>query len=476
MVKLGYDPIELEDVWGGASADTVVETSRDSERSQSPSDAGQRSDAGKQLWLDEEYPLWDLNGDGIAERLFVHRIGDRILKVLEVEEQPYSLWSPFPMQHRLIGQSIADKTMDIQRIRSVLLRQALDSLYIANSPRTLVDEGSITVDTIDDLLTVRPGALIRYKNNAPAPLQQVDTSPTAFQAMEMMSSERESRTGVTRQSQGLNPDTLNKTATGMAMLQASSQQIELYVTRNFAEMIVAPVFGKRYRLMRLHGQPFRMKIEGKYTTVDPRRWPEEIDMSISVGLGTGNKDERIQLRMGLLGIQKEIRLSGSGMVQDEQIYQNVKRLISDSGMGPAADYIVDPANLPPAQPQPDPEALKVEALAQQKQAELQSAHEQAIAKLQLQQEAQQASDALKAQANDQTLQLQAAAAEQAAQLARDKASEEARLAQEKQAFEIMMAERRFAFEQEMAAKKHEQAESMAEADLPSNRPGGSLAE
>jgi len=477
LIALGYDRDVLETIWSNAPADTVVEQARDSDRGKDRQSVGQRTDANKQLWLDEEYPLYDIDGDGIAERVFVHRIGNRLLKVVPVEEQPYSLWSPFPMQHRLIGQSIADKTMDIQRIRSVLLRQALDSLYIANSPRTLVDEQSITVDTIDDLLTVRPGALIRYKGNAPAPLQQEDTSQTAFTAMEMMSSERESRTGVTRQSQGLNPDTLNKTATGMAMLQASSQQIELYIARNFAEFIVAPIFAKRYRLMRQYGQPFRMKIEGKYTTVDPRRWPEEIDMSISVGLGTGNKDERIQLRMGLLGIQKEIRMSGSGMVQDEQIYQNVKRLVSDSGLGVAADYIVDPSTLPPADPQPDPDMAKVQAEAAQKQAELESAHQQAMAKLQLQQEAQQATDALKAQANQQDMDLKAAQAAQQANLAEARAAEEARLAQEKQAFEMELALQRFAFEQDMARKKHAADEAAANDDsIPSNRPGGSLAE
>lgn len=475
LVKLGYDPELLSTIWNDAPNDTIVEQARDAERGQSRQTIGQRQGADKLLWLSEEYPLYDLDGDGIAERLFVHRIGNQILKVMPVDEQPYSLWSPFPMQHRLIGQSMADKTMDIQRIRSVLLRQALDSLYLSNSPRTLVEESSITVDTVDDLLTVRPGALIRYKSTKPEPLQQLDTSATSFQAMEMMSSERESRTGVTRQSQGLNPDTLNKTATGMAMLQASSQQIELYVTRNFAEMIVAQIFAKRYRLMRKYGQPFRMKIEGKYTTVDPTKWPEEIDMSISVGLGTGNKDERIQLRMGLLGIQKEIRMAGSPMVGDEQIYQNVKRLVSDSGLGPASDYIIDPSEIPPQPPQPNPETLKVQADAMQSQAQLQSAHEQAMAKLQIQQEQQQQEAQIKAQANQQDIQLRAAKAAQESQLADAKAAKEAQLADNRQAFEMDLAERRFAFDQEMARKKHEQA-VQSDDNISGARPGGSLAE
>lgn len=477
LVKLGYDAETLNDMWVAAPADTVVEQARDSERSQSRLSVGQRTGASKLMWLDVEYPLYDLDGDGIAERLFVHRLGNTLLKVMRVDEQPYSLWSPFPMQHRLIGQSTADKTMDIQRIRSVLLRQALDSLYISNAPRTLVDEASITVDTIDDLLNVRSGALIRYKGKEPIPLQQNDTSATSFQAMEMMSSERESRTGLTRQSQGLNPDTTNKTATGMAMLQQNADQIELYVTRNFAEGIVMPIFAKRYRLMRKYGKPFRMKIEGKYRTIDPSKWPEDIDMSINVGLGTGNKDQRLQYRMSLLGVQKEAMMSGLRIVGEEQIYQNIRGLVQDSGIpGSPSQYVLDPATLPPADPKPDPEAAKVEAEAQTQQQKDAQAHQQAMSRLQLQQEAQQADNALRAQANAQDMQIKAASAQQAAQLADAKAAKEAQLAEDRQLFEMNLAERRFSFDQEMAEKKHELAESTADQSIPGNRPGGSLAE
>lgn len=486
LVKLGYDPADLEPIWGNAPADTVVSQARDSERSKDLNSVGQRPGADKMLWLDEEYPLWDFDGDGIAERLFVHRIGQFVLKVMPVDEQPYSLWSPFPMQHRLIGQSVADKTMDIQRIRSVLLRQGLDSQYLSNSPRTLVDEGSITVDTIDDLLTVRPGGLIRYRGNAPQPLQQQDTSEVAFNGMEMMSNERESRVGVTRQSQGLNPDSINKTASGLAMNIQSAQQIELYICRNFAELAVAPMFAKRYRLMRRFGQPFRMKIQGKYVTVDPRAWPEEIDMSINVGLGTGNRDQKLQYRVQLLGIQQQIMMGGLPIVGPEQIYQNVKALIEDSGIGSASDYVLDPATLPPQEPQPHPDAIKALAQEQTAQQQAAQAHEQAMLKLQMQQQDQQAQNAIKANAAQQDLDTKQAIADQQAQLANAKAQHEAtladskaraeaELAQNRQAFEMDLAERRFAFDQEMARKKHQQADE-SDDSIAGNRPGGSLAE
>lgn len=471
LVKLGYDVTELEGLVGDGNTDTRLEQARDAGRSLDRNSIGNRAGANKLIWLEEEYPLYDLNGDGIAERLFVHRVGNVILNVMEVDEQPYSLWSPFPRQHRLVGDGTAGKVSPFQRIRSVLLRSGLDSLYLSTAPRTLVDEGSMTVDTIDDLLTVRPGGLIRYKGTAPAPLVQQDTSQTAFNAMEMMAGEREGVTGVTRQSQGLNPDTMNKTATGMGMLMAQSQQIEQYVTRNFAEFIVASMFAKRYRLMRRHGQPFRMKIEGKYRTIDPRKWPEDIDMNINVGLGTGNKDQKIGARMSLLQIQQGIVQAGGRIVTEKQVYENVRGYVQDSGIGSPSEYVLNPDDLPPAPPQQDPEAVKAQADAQTQQAKDAQAHDLAMNRLMLAESEANAKNDLAARQQDFDL---AAAREKealAAELARDRATFEAQLAMDRQQFDMRMAEERLAFDQSLARQKAQPAEDAA---LPGLRPGGDL--
>lgn len=472
LVKLGYDPALLETLTGAGAGGEAVEKARDADRSNAKDSVGRRTGANKLVWLEEEYPLYDLNGDGIAERLFVHRVGNVILNVMEVDEQPYSIWSPFPAAHRLVGDSTADKTMDIQRIRSVLLRSGLDSLYLSTAPRTLIAEEAMTVDTIDDLLTVRPGGLIRYKgSSAPTPLQQQDTSSLAFQGMEMMSAERESRTGVTRQSQGLNPDTMNKTATGMGMLMAQSQQIELYITRNFAEGIVASIFAKRYRLMRKYGQPFRMKIEGKYRTVDPRRWPADIDMNINVGIGTGNKDQKLAARNALFQIQQGIVANGGRIVGEEQVYQNVRGFVQDSGLGSPSDYVLNPADLPPAPPRQDPEAVKAQADAQTQQAKDQQAHEIAMSRLTLQQAEADASNELKAR--QQEFDLAAAREKQALadDLARGKAAFEAEMAVQRQQFDMRLAEERLAFDQKIAREK---AAASEDDGLPNLRPGGDL--
>ena len=64
------------------------------------------------------------------------------------------------------------------------------------------------------------------------------------------------------------------------------------------------------------------------------------------------------------------------------------------------------------------------------------------------------------------------AAEQAAMLARDRAVAEAELAERRQAFEMDLARQRFEFDQELSRRQNAEADD----GIPSNRPGGDLAE
>lgn len=476
LVQLGVAQTDVDALWSDTSDSSVVANARDAERGQTRNTMGARTGAQKQLWLCHEFPLWDLDGDGIAERLDVMRIGQTVLSVKPAEDQPYSGWSPVPMPHRFTGQSIADKTMDIQRIRSVLLRQALDSIYLMNAPRTAISEEALGENTIDDLLNVRSGAIIRYRGMVPpTPYAGGDTSPTSFQAMQAMRDERDARTGVTAQSQGLNADSLNKTASGMAMLQQNADQIELYVTRNLCEQLLLPMFAKRYRLMRAFQPPFRMKINGAYRMIDPARWPEEPDMQINVGLGTGSKDQRIGYRLQLAGLQAQLAQAGSRLVGEQEAFNTLKAFVEDTSLGVATDYIQDPSKLPPQPEQPSPDVVKAQGDAQTAQMKAAQSHEQAMGELALKQQAQEAETDMKAREAEQRHAVRADEAALTAQLARDKAGEEARLAEQRQAFEMDLAERRFAFDQAQAMRKGRQA-TESDNGIPAYRPGGDIAE
>lgn len=409
-------------------------------------------------WLLEEYARYDLDGDGVAELLRVQRVGNEIFTCTPIEFNLIEEWCPFPMQHRRIGQALADKVMDIQLVRSVLLRQSLDNLYLTNAPRTLLHENGVGDTTIDDLLSVRPGGIVRWTGSvAPAPMTTPFVAESSFQALEFMAGERESRTGITRMNQGLDQDAISKTATGQAMMQAAGQQIEEYVARNFAEFM-GRVFRKKYRLMREFGQPFSIIVDGQPVAVDPSKWPEHVRVAVRVGLGSGRKDQRIANRMMLLQLQEKAAMSDIP-ITNKMIFESINGLVKDLNLGVATDYWPGP-DTPEPEPGQDPALVKVQADAQAQAAQLQAKQEEMALTLQLKRE--------EAAAKIDMMREEAAAK---LELERERAQSEAALAIRQQDFEMAMAREQMQLQREQAEHKA----SLAETDAVSKkRPGGDL--
>src|SRR5207237_4112959 len=79
------------------------------------------------------------------------------------DEIPFAAMTPVIVTHRFFGRSIADLILDIQRIKTALLRGMLDNLYLHNNPRVEVSESHASETTLDDLLVSRPGGIVRTK-------------------------------------------------------------------------------------------------------------------------------------------------------------------------------------------------------------------------------------------------------------------------------------------------------------------------
>ena len=433
----------------------------------------------KVLFL-EEYARIDIDGDGIAERVKVHRVDNQILidaetgkpSIETVEDQPFAVFCPFPRPHKLVGYSLADKVLDIQLNRSYVARQLNDGLALSNMPRPIVDSRMADADTYSDILNPIPGSPIRAPGGA-ATVQAMQSgfSPDkALQVMEWLVGERESRTGITRLNQGLDADAMNKTATGTAMLQSQGQQQEEFIARNLAETL-SRLFYKKYRLMKAEGEPFKVKVDGQYKMVDPATWPEEVNMIVRVGLGTGSKDKRIQGRMMLAQLMAEGTQIGD--VTEKHRFKMIDGLVRDLGIGQGDDYWTDP-DAPPeideatGQPKvkaekPDPEMMKVQAEQQMQQAKAEGEERVATIKLK--------------SLHDQAMAKQQLAREQAdfeANLARDKADFEADMAIEKMNRETAADQRRMMMERDMHDHKAAMAQQSNDAKLSQNRPGGKL--
>ena len=168
----------------------------------------------------------DVNGDGKSELMKVCLAGNgsyKILDMTEVDSIPFVSMTPIIMPHRFYGRSVSELIEDIQLIKSTVMRQMLDNMYLTNNNRIAIQDGQVAMD---DLLTNRPGGVVRTKQppqQVMMPMQSQTISQQAFPLLEYLDTVRETRTGVTRYSQGLDADALNKTATGVNTLMSQSQ-------------------------------------------------------------------------------------------------------------------------------------------------------------------------------------------------------------------------------------------------------------
>ena len=316
--------------------------------------------------------------DGERHRVVI--LGNTILYKEKTEYVPFACITPMIMPHRHIGRSYADLTMDIQLIKSTLIRGQLDNMYLANNGRYAISDRV----NLDDMLTSRPGGIVRVEGDPGSgimPLSHPPLPASSFGMVEYMDSMKEKRTGVTAYNQGLDANSLNKTATGVAqIMNASQQRIEL-VARTFAETGVKELFKLVHRLVRTTlTKPDIVRIRNKWVEVDPREWDDRKDLSISVGLGAGNKDQQLVHLTTILNMQKEaIQV---GLTNPEKIYNALAKLTQNAGFKNPEEFWVNPANTPQQEGQQEERPSEAEIAVQ---GQLQIEREKAQAQLQQEQ-------------------------------------------------------------------------------------------
>ena len=234
--------------------------------------------------------------------------------------------------------SIADLVMDLQRIKSTLMRNLLDNAYNQNYGRYAVLEGQAN---LDDLLTARPGGIVRVKSpNAVMPLATPSLEPYTFQMLEYLDQIRESRTGVSRTSQGLSSDALTShtTATAVnAVMTAAQSRVEL-IARQFAETGVKELMCTIYELLLKNMDRKKVvKLREKWVEVDPSSWSDNMDATVSVALGHGNKDQQVMQLNNL--VQLASQQAGSPMITPDNMYNITSSLLKAMGYQNVNDFI-----------------------------------------------------------------------------------------------------------------------------------------
>ena len=336
------------------------------------SNAGEAST--DEISIFECYIKIDEEGDGIAKLRKVTLAGTEGYTVLDNElcdSIPFVSVTPIIVPHRFYGRSVSEMTEDLQLIKSTVMRQLLDNMYLTNNNRVAVMDGQVN---LDDLLTNRPGGVVRTKG-APGqvmmPMQTQTINSQAFPMLEYLDTVREQRTGITRYSQGMDADSLNKTATGVNTILSQAQMRVELIARIFAETGVKDMFLKMFELIVKHQDKERIvKIRNSFVPFRPMEWRNRCNISISVGLGTGSRDQQLSILNNILQTQlKGLELQGSSdgpMVNLRNIYNTLSKIVENAGLKNPNAFFTDPdigmQNMPPPQPPQPTEFEKVSQL------------------------------------------------------------------------------------------------------------------
>lgn len=296
------------------------------------------------IYLGEYYVYMDVDQDGISELWQVFYADNKVLEKTRVDSHPFCVFVPVPMPHKAIGTCPADQVADLQLLKSTLLRQMLNNIYSTNFNRMVVNERV----ELDDLLTPRPGGVIRIDGAGPVgdsvmPLQTIDQSGSILQAIEYSDTMREVRTGITRYAQGVDTEILNKTATAYAGQKDNAQlRIEL-IARIAADTAVEPLFERIVALAnKYQDEPTQIKVHGETVVIDPSQWKYKTNCHANVGIGAGDRAEKIANLNFLIAQMKELQQLGSPIVDSKKLYNAYSKLITEVGLKSPELYFNDP--------------------------------------------------------------------------------------------------------------------------------------
>ena len=307
LIAMGYDASIVESLAIGDSLDYSPERIARYNRGERPFDNNDSDDSAMQLVeYFECYIRTDLDGDGIAERHRICYAGNEVLMSEECDYVPFHSVCPIPIPHKFFGQSLADRAIDLQLIKSTVTRQMLDNLYLTNNYRIGAVEGQVN---LDDLLTSTAGGVIRIKNpNALVPMTVQSSASQSFPMLEYLDSIQAKRSGVSDAQQGLDPNLLqNVTATAVsAMTSASQGKLEL-IARIFADTGVSSLFKGILQLVCKYQDKERIiKVNNSFIPMNPREWETQYNLTVNVGLGTGGKQEQLATMQMILAKQEEV--------------------------------------------------------------------------------------------------------------------------------------------------------------------------
>lgn len=384
LVEMGFDYEQLKGLDSSASLNVEDKERKQEFREKDEGTSPEIDPSSRMVMFSESYVRIDADGDGIAElrRVCMGGTGYQLLSDEPANYAPFAEFQAELAPHVFYPICLAEDLVQDQDAQTALLRSIIDNAALTNNPRTLVNE---RVVNLDDVKNSRIGAIIRARE-----MQSVEELTTPFvagqtlQVLQYLQEVSEQRSGITKTSQGIDPDALQSTSrvAAAAVVAASDARIEM-MARNIAETGVKSLFKCILKAAIYHvGTPQSIMLPEGFKSVNPQMWHLYLSIKVNVGLGSGRIDEKKSVLASLLPMQQAIieKLGPANPLCNwNNVRETFKTLLRLNGIHDYQTYF--PYVAPEVLQQVDQQQKAASQEAQQKQQQAQQAQNDAMVEL-----------------------------------------------------------------------------------------------
>jgi len=245
-----------------------------------------------------EWYIWvDREGNGSTQLRYICTMGEdhHIVNDESANRAKFACFSVDPISHTIVGDSIADLTLDIQRIKSNMFRGMLDSLAESINPKMTVNE---LMTNLDDAMNDDLGAIIRTRGDPATAVSYTQTPFVGQQVLPIIQQLNEvlqRRTGLSDAAKGLDPKALqSSTMIGVdAIISGAQERIEL-VARVLAETGFKDLFqGLFCEICENPNPPRILRVNGSFQQFDPSTYDATMNVEVNPTLGKGTDVTRM---------------------------------------------------------------------------------------------------------------------------------------------------------------------------------------
>lgn len=343
LIEMGFEPDVVKKL-GQEDYSNIVRDSREHNTGSSQNlRSNNGDDSQDELNLGEYYMKIDVDQDGISELWQFFYCEGKLLKKTRVDRHPYAVFVPIPIPHRAIGTCPAEHVAPIQLWRSTLIRQMNNNIYATNFNRVITNDSV----NLDDVLDVKHGGVIRVDGiqpvaNSVQPFVVQNQVPAVLEAIQYADSQREQTSSVTSHNQGLDTESLNKTATGFQGLRDMSMMKTEVIARQAAEALKEVFEMIAENALKYQDERTQIKVFGELMDIDPTEWREVAGCDIEIGTGAGDRQERIQNLNFILMKQEEYLDRGWTLTDQAKVYRTLDKLCVESGLKDASPFFSNP--------------------------------------------------------------------------------------------------------------------------------------